>query len=117
LRQTCRATIDQGFVLPEIGEAFMPLEQGKIIGYDADRMTFEFTMMDKTKIIDCSISSVAMDEMASSRGTRPADREAQFSKFRELIERIASNLFDEQAAPKGTVRISSYQVHGRSRPG
>jgi hypothetical protein len=22
--------------LPEIGEAFMPLEQGKIIGYDAD---------------------------------------------------------------------------------
>jgi hypothetical protein len=83
----------------------MPLERDRTIGYDADRMTFEFTMMDKKKTIDCSISSVAMDEMAGSRGTRPAAREAQFLKFRELIERIASNLFDEQAAPRGTVRI------------
>jgi Protein of unknown function (DUF1488) len=83
----------------------MPLERGRIIGYDADRMTFDFTMVDRIKTIDCSISSVAMDEMAGSRGTRPADREAQFVKFRQLIERIASNLFDEQAAPRGTVRI------------
>jgi hypothetical protein len=83
----------------------MPLERGRIIGYDADRMTFEFTMMDKAKIIDCSISSVAMDEMASLRGTQPADREAQFLNFRELIERIASELFDEEGAPRGTLRI------------
>jgi hypothetical protein len=81
----------------------MPLERGRIVGYDTDRMTFEFTMMDKMKIIDCSISSIAMDEMASSRGTQPADREAQFLKFRELIERIASNLFDER--PAAQVRI------------
>jgi hypothetical protein len=111
LRQTCRATIDQGFVLPEIGEAFMPLEQGKIIGYDADRMTFEFTMMDKTKIVDCAISSVAMDEMAKSKGTKPADRETQFLNLRELIERIASNLFDDQDAPRGTVRIFYHHTH------
>jgi hypothetical protein len=77
----------------------MPLERDRIIGYDADRMTFEFTMMDKTKIVDCAISSVAMDELANSRGTKPADREAQFLNFRELIERIASNLFDQQGAP------------------
>jgi hypothetical protein len=83
----------------------MLLERDRIIGYDADRMTFEFTMMDKAKILDCTISSVAMDEIANTRGTRPADREAQFLNFRALIERIASELFDEEGAPRGTLRI------------
>jgi hypothetical protein len=94
----------------------MPLERGRIIGYDADRMTFEFTMMDKAKIIDCSISSVAMDEMASSRGTQPADREAQFLRFRELIERIASNLFDERGAAQVRIFYHHTRYMGEADP-
>jgi hypothetical protein len=33
----------------------MPLEWGRIIRYNVDRMTFEFTMIDKAKakIVDC----------------------------------------------------------------
>ena len=47
----------------------MPLVRGQIIGYDATLMVFEFTMIDKavTAVVECQISSVAMDQLAGSR--------------------------------------------------
>jgi hypothetical protein len=56
-----------------------------------------------------------MDELAGKRGTLPAEREAQFSRFRETIERIASNNFDSDATVRGAaVRI--FAKHIRSAP-
>ena len=74
-------------------------------------MTFEFTMMDKAKIVDCDISSTAMDELVGARGTMPAERETQFLHLRDRIERIASNLFDEgMATPSGMIRIFRHHL-------
>jgi hypothetical protein len=45
----------------------MPLTRGGTAGYDARRMTFEFTMIDgRAQVVGCEISSTAMDELASS---------------------------------------------------
>jgi hypothetical protein len=91
----------------------MPLERGRIIRYNVDRMTFEFTMIDmakaKAKIVDCRISSIAMDQLAGIKGTMPSEREVQFLSLRDGIERIASDLFDK-AVPK-SVRIHIFHHH------
>jgi hypothetical protein len=44
----------------------MPLVRGRILGYDADRMAFEFTMQNKDQTVPCEISSAAMDELQAS---------------------------------------------------
>jgi hypothetical protein len=81
----------------------MPLVRGRILGYDADRMAFEFTMLNEDETVPCEISSAAMDELAGKRGTLPAEREGQFLRLRETIERIASNEFDSEAIVRGAV--------------
>jgi hypothetical protein len=84
------------FIALEIAEGTMPLTRGTALGYDEQRMIFAFTMLNKTtETITCEISSSAMDELAGKRGTLPIEREAQFFRFREAIERIASHNFDE----------------------
>jgi Protein of unknown function (DUF1488) len=92
----------------------MPLVRGQIIGYDATLMVFEFTMIDKTvtAVVECQISSVAMDQLAGGRkGTMPVEREAQFLHLRHAIERIASDLYDEGlATPSGLIRIFHHHI-------
>jgi hypothetical protein len=96
---------------PGAGGVSMTLERGQVIGYDTDRMTFEFTMTDgKGKMVHCKISSTAMDELAGFKGTRPFEREAQFLKLRDKIERIASDLFEE-AVPGPIVLICIFHHH------
>jgi hypothetical protein len=52
----------------------MPLTPGRILGYDANRMAFQFTMLnDKAETVECEISSAAMDGLAGKKGTRPAE--------------------------------------------
>jgi hypothetical protein len=73
----------------------MPLRRGKVVGYDLARMMFQFTMLTPdTKSVACEISSIAMDTIAGVRGTLPTEREAQFLRLRDRIERIASDKFD-----------------------
>ena len=93
----------------------MPLMRGQILGYDVDRMAFEFTMLNKDETVPCEISSAAMDELAGKRGTLPAEREAQFLRFRETIERIASDNFDSDATVRGAV-VRIFAKHIRSAP-
>jgi hypothetical protein len=92
----------------------MPLERGRIIRYDAERMTFEFTMIDKAegKTVVCKISSTAMDQLASIKGTMPSEREAQFLSLRDRIEHIASDLFNK-AVPKPVRMIHIFHHHIR----
>jgi hypothetical protein len=91
----------------------LSLERGTIIGYDASRMAFEFTMIDKATVVSvaCQISSAAMDQLAGTKGTMPDEREAQFHALRDAIERIASDLFEEGiSSPDGAIRIFYHHV-------
>ena len=72
----------------------MPLTRDKIVGYDAARMVFRFTMLNKGETVECEISSAALDELAGGKGTKFTARDALFSRQRPEIERIASNIFD-----------------------
>ena len=93
----------------------MPLTRGKIVGYDANLMTFEFTMVkaDATSVV-CQVSSAAMDELAGKKGTRPAEREAQFMRLRVEIERIASNNFDDDSVVQSPV-VQIFAKHIRNQ--
>jgi hypothetical protein len=55
-----------------------------------------------------------MDQLAGAKGTMPADREAQFLRLRDAIERIASDLFAERKpTPGGMIRIFFHHVRQR----
>ena len=89
----------------------MPLTRGRILGYDVKHMAFQFTMVNKGEKVDCAISGAAMDQLSDTRGTLPAEREAQFLLLREAIERIASDTFDsEMPVEGGGVRIFAKHV-------
>jgi hypothetical protein len=93
----------------------MPLLRGSIVGYDAARMSFEFTMVTTgVEMVECSISSAALDHLAGQKGTVPAEREEQFRRFRDDIERFASDLYDAKVVP---VRIFSKHVDARKPRG
>lgn len=85
----------------------MPLTRGDILGYDADRMSYKFTMLNGVATINCEISNVALGDLVGSRWktSEILDKEAQFLKFREQIESVASNIFDTSLPKPSVVRI------------
>jgi hypothetical protein len=91
----------------------MPLARGTILGFDAARMTYKFTMADGPQIIDCQISSAALDDLAGQRSKPPRvlDRDTQFLEFRDQIEKLASDQFDRdiESKPK-LVRIFAKHI-------
>jgi hypothetical protein len=77
----------------------MPLKRGNVIGYDADRMMFKFTMFTPDgKAVSCQVSSAAMDHIDGKRGTIPSEREEQFIRHRDAIEKITSDIFEDGGA-------------------
>jgi hypothetical protein len=74
----------------------MPLQRGEIQGYDFDRMTVEFTMLNQGQVIMCAISTAAMDNIEGTRDVRPDQRIDQFMRLRDVIEERASRKFFEQ---------------------
>jgi hypothetical protein len=113
-------TVETGIELKSERWAFMPLTRGEIIGYDARRMSYKFTMMDGVKkIVDCEISATALGDLVGSRwGTvQPPDRDAQFLKFRDLIEELASHLFEPNGARPVRVFAKHLPSDNRSRGG
>jgi hypothetical protein len=89
----------------------MPLARRTILGFDASRMSYHFTMTDGPHVIDCQISSVALDDLGGKRSQPPRflDRDAQFLEFREQIEKLASDRFDIESKPK-LVRIFAKHI-------
>jgi len=73
----------------------MPLTRGKTVGYDADSMTFKFTMKNGQQIVQCQVSISALSDLADRRRGSTGDLQAEFKANRELIEAIASALFDQ----------------------
>ena len=79
----------------------MPLQRGEVQGYDFNRMVVEFTMLNQDKVIQCAISTAAMDDLEGRRDVKPEQRLDQFMRLREVIEEQASRKF-----LKEQVRIS-----------
>ena len=49
----------------------MPLQRGEVQGYDFNRMVVEFTMLNQDKVIQCAISTAAMDDLEGKRDVKP----------------------------------------------
>jgi hypothetical protein len=74
----------------------MPLQQGEVRGYDFNRMVVEFTMLNQDGVIQCAISTAAMDDLEGRRDVKPDERVDQFMRLREAIEEQASRKFLEE---------------------
>ena len=68
----------------------MPLRRGEVRGFDFNRMVIEFTMLNQDKVIQCAISTAAMDDLEGKRDVKPDQRVEQFMRLREVIEEQAS---------------------------
>ena len=89
----------------------MPLTGGKAVGYDADSMTFKFTMRNGQQIVQCQVSISALSDLADRRRGSRGDLQAEFKANRELIEAIASALFDQLPnVETGVVSIFSKHI-------
>jgi hypothetical protein len=98
----------------------MALTRGENVGYDVETMTYYFTMLDRNEVVRCAISSAALVDLAGDRWKRPpSDRGIQFEQFRDLIEELASGIFDATPIPERRVirifakhltRVDSYLV-------
>ena len=74
----------------------MPLRRGEVRGFDFNRMVVEFTMLNQDKVIQCAISTAAMDDLEGKRDVKPHQRVDQFMRLREVIEEQASRKFFEE---------------------
>ena len=74
----------------------MPLQRGEVQGFDFNRMVVEFTMLNQDKVIQCAISTAAMDDLEGKRHVQPHQRVDQFMRPREVIEERASRKFFEE---------------------
>ena len=89
----------------------MPLMRDQSLGYDATKMVFRFTMLNKGETVKCEIRSAALDELAGGKGTTNAAREDLFLRQRSEIERLASTIFDDgPTTPGAVVRIFAKHV-------
>jgi hypothetical protein len=89
----------------------MPLTRGFPIGYHAKRMVFQFSMMNGNEAILCEISNAAMGCLLGSRRVVGlSERLAVFTQLRDVIERVASNIWDNEQPP--IVRIFSKHCGG-----
>jgi hypothetical protein len=74
----------------------MALRRGEVRGYDFNRMVVEFTMLNQDKVIQCAISTAAMDDLEGKHDAKPDQRVDQFMRLREAIEEQASRKFFEE---------------------
>ena len=68
----------------------MALTRGSFGGYEFDRMVVLFSMIDDQREIPCAVSTSAMDDLEKLERTKPDQREAQFMRLRDRIERRAA---------------------------
>ena len=73
----------------------MTLLRGEVQGYDVDRMIVQFTMINDGRVIQCAISSAAMDAIEGAREVKSDHRVDQFVRLRDVIEERATRRFLE----------------------
>src|SRR5258705_12216312 len=74
----------------------MPLQRGKVLGYDFNRMVVDFTMFNQGKTLRCAISTAAMDDLEGKHEVTADQRVDQFLRLRDAIEEPASRRFFER---------------------
>lgn len=97
----------------------MPLQRGHVQGYDFNRMVVEFTMLNQAKVIQCAVSTAAMDDLEGERDIKPHQRLDQFMRLREVIEEQASRkFFEEQVRADRPVilRSTDFSIVASLRP-
>lgn len=97
----------------------MPLQQGEVQGYDFNRMVVEFTMLNQDKVIQCAISTAAMDDLEGKPDVKPHERLDQFLRLREVIEEQASRKFFEEQVRTGRsviLRSNDFSIVSSLRP-
>jgi hypothetical protein len=88
----------------------MPLTRGEAVGYDADLMSFKFTMRNGQQIVQCEISNAALGKLADRWRCGERDVPAEFEAHRKLIEAMASARFD-QTSGKETSLVRIFAKH------
>ena len=73
----------------------MALIRGDLVGYDVDRMVVKFTMLHDGRIIQCAVSSAAMDALEGGGELKSDQRIDQFVRLRDVIEERAERRFVE----------------------
>ena len=71
----------------------MPLQRGEVLGFNFNRMVVEFTMLNRDEVVQCAISTAAMDDLEDKRDVGLHQRVDQFIRLREVIEKQASRKF------------------------
>ena len=99
----------------------MPLTRGELLDYDVDRMVVQFTMLHQDRVIQCAVSSAAMDALESGRGVQSDQRLDQFLRLRDIIEeRAARRFFENIPQSDRPVILRSNDFYGlgtvRARP-
>jgi hypothetical protein len=109
--------IEQGILALWGNRGFlMPLTRGRILGYDNERMAFRFSMSENGKDVECRISAAAIDELVGGPRGSCVDRETQFLKLREAIERLATAKFDAGTFVRGSIlRIFAKDIPSNTR--
>jgi hypothetical protein len=94
-----RGTMDEvGQLASHDRRLAMALQRGEVQGYNFNRMAVEFTMVNQGKVVPCSISTAAMDDLEGRRDVKSDQRIDQFMRLREIIEERASRKFFEEQA-------------------
>ena len=75
----------------------MALLRGEVQGYDVDRMIVQFTMINDGRVIQCAVSSAAMDAIEHGGGLKSDQRVDQFLRLRDVIEERATRRLIENA--------------------
>jgi hypothetical protein len=112
-------TDQRGTMILFSGGFAMPLRRGEVRGFNFDRMVVEFTMLNRDKVIQCAISTAAMDDLEGQRGVKADQRVDQFMRLREVIEEQASRkFFDEQVRVDRPVvlRSNDFSIVASLRP-
>jgi len=77
----------------------MTLLRGEVQGYDVDRMIVQFTMINDGRVVQCAVSSTAMDAIEGAGDVKPDQRVDQFVRLRDVIEERATRRFLESTPP------------------
>ena len=94
----------------------MALTRGNFGGYEFDRMVVLFSMVDGEREIPCAVSTSAMDDLEKPERTKSDQRETQFMRLRDQIEKRAAEKFiarELEGTPPGIVLRSLDFRNGR----
>src|SRR5262245_11465725 len=69
-------TLPSGQLASHARRLAMPLQRGEVQGYNFNRMAVEFTMVNQGKVVPCSISTAAMDDLEGATCAAPLTRRA-----------------------------------------